>query len=108
MEYISTPKVTQRLAKDQLVITTSNGDYFQSYGTLIAHRNLGGRITLDAHYWDYSKTTTKWRNRFTELTTNETSQGINEGIIQLRDLNQIYDRVNVRGDYEGSRSKTRF
>ena len=69
------------------------GQMFQSYDSAIAFRsyrnNAGfdGTLYLDERYWDYSVTTSKYRNQFTGLTTAQTKAGINDGSIKLVDLN---------------------
>ena len=42
--------------------------FFQSYSTMIAKRE-GAALTLDVNAWDYSRTTARYRNQFTGLTT---------------------------------------
>lgn len=71
---------------NQFIIELSNTTVFQSYGTVIAKLEAG-YLTLDAKAWDYSRTTAKYRNKFTGLSTEETKQGIKEGTIKLVDLN---------------------
>ena len=64
-----------------------SGDAFQSYKTLIAYRTYQGKLYLDRNAWDYSRTTSKYRNMFTGLTTKETEKRIASGDIELIDLN---------------------
>lgn len=71
---------------NQFIIELSNTTVFQSYGTVIAKLEAG-YLTLDEQAWDYSRTTAKYRNKFTGLSTEETKQGIKEGTIKLVDLN---------------------
>lgn len=70
---------------DHYIITVGKKVYFQSYKTLIAIVN-DGRITLNRHYWDFSKTTAAYRNRFLGLTTKQTKELIADGTIKLRAL----------------------
>ena len=68
------------------------GDMFQSYDTCIAFKGYGSihfteGLYLDRNSWDYSKTTAKYRNQFTGLTTAQTKAGIKDGSIKLVDLN---------------------
>lgn len=72
---------------NQYIISTTEGTYFQSYNTIIAFRNLKGEITLDLYKWNYSKTTSKYRNYFTGLSTKETIDLIKSGEIKLERLN---------------------
>ena len=64
-----------------------SGNRFQSYRSMIAHKDYMGNLYLDNTYWDYSRTTAKYRNRFTGLNTAETKAGIADGSIKLVDLN---------------------
>lgn len=80
-------RVVQCSYKNQFVINTDEGVYFQSYNTIIAFIDNKGKITLDEDKWDYSATTSKYRNKFTGLTTQETKKMIESGEIRLRDLN---------------------
>lgn len=74
---------------NQFVIIDDNGiEWFQSYRSIIAKRTVKGEITLDNYYWDYSRTTTKYRNVFLGITTEETKKRIKEGRIVLDNLNK--------------------
>lgn len=74
--------------KNQLIITTSEGTFFQSYSSIIAFRPYNGDKTqLDSRYWDYSKTTGKYRNQFLGETKKETESKIASGEYLLADLN---------------------
>ena len=79
--------VEQFHVKNQFLINTNEGVCFQSYNTIIAFIDNKGKITLDEDKWDYSVTTSKCRNKFTGLTTQETKKKIESGEIQLVDLN---------------------
>lgn len=72
---------------NQYIIWTDEGRYFQSYQTLIAFVDHSGQITLDKERWNYSVTTSKYRNQFTGFDTNETRKRIADGTIKLEDLN---------------------
>jgi len=62
--------------------------YFQSYGTMIARIDVKThKIALDTRYWDYSSTTSKYRNSFLGLTSAETKAMIKSGEITLTNLN---------------------
>ena len=80
--------VEQFHVKNQFLIHAESGVYFQSYNTIIAFIDNEGKITLDEDKWDYSVTTSKYRNKFTGLTTQETKSKIKYGLIQLSDLNK--------------------
>ena len=65
-------------------------ELFQSYTTTIAKRfeACGTAILeLDRDKWNYSRTTSRYRNQFTGLTTAQTKAGIKDGSIKLVDLN---------------------
>ena len=81
-------RVEQFHVKNQFLIHAETGVYFQSYNTIIAFKLNSGFIMLDKGKWDYSVTTSKYRNKFTGLTTQETKKKIESGEIQLRDLNK--------------------
>lgn len=72
---------------NQFIITTDKGRYFQSYRTVIAFRPYGGKVQLDADSWDYSVTTSRYRNQFLGETTKETLAKIQSGEYELVDLN---------------------
>ena len=44
-------------------------------------------MLLDKYYWDYSRTTSKYRNQFLSATTEETKQHIKKGTYKLTNLN---------------------
>lgn len=63
---------------------------FQSYNSIIAIRTIwrdGQVIELDETYWDYSRTTGKYRNEFLGENTAETRKKIKKGEYKLADLN---------------------
>jgi hypothetical protein len=75
--------------KNQFVIWTDEGCYFQSYNAIIAFRPLNGEpIQLDSNYWNYSKTTGKYRNLFLSETKADTERKIKSGKYILTDLNK--------------------
>ena len=75
-----------REVANQFIIEHEGKAYFQSYSTIIAVRE-GRKLTLDKNYWDYSATTSKYRNEFTGMNTAETKKAIKNGEIKLADLN---------------------
>ena len=94
---------TGKPVANQYVITDDQGNtYFQSYESIIAkipdlhntscftkddlnsHRF---QIVLDKTYWNYSVTTSKYRNQFLNESTQETQAKINSGEYNLVDLN---------------------
>tara|TARA_R100000700_G_scaffold638_1_gene1735 strand:+ start:296 stop:565 length:270 start_codon:yes stop_codon:yes gene_type:complete len=75
------------LVPNQFKIYTSEGSYFQSYRTVIAFIDNNGKVFLDEDSWDYSRTTSKYRNLFLNKNTQEIKQLINEGEYKLKNLN---------------------
>ena len=74
---------------NQYMIDTPEGRYFQSYRAIIAFIPIsaGRKVQLDKHYWDYSRTTGKYRNEFLGETKRETEAKIKTGEYELTDLN---------------------
>ena len=73
-------------------------EYFQSYESVIVDRIIWGakdayttkdkvEIKLDSKYWNYSATTSKYRNQFLNETTAETKHKIETGEYILTNLN---------------------
>lgn len=73
--------------KNQFVIYTDEGAYFQSYDVIIAFNPFKGKIQLDENYWNYSRTTQKYRNMFLREYTEDTRKNIENGVYILKDLN---------------------
>jgi len=74
--------------KNQFEIQTKDGIYFQSYNSLIVFKPVKGKIKLDRQYWDYSVTTSKYRNLFLGENKKATERKIKEGVYVLADLNK--------------------
>ena len=73
VQQMTSPRTGEAVA-NQFKIYTPKGVYFQSYNSIIAFKpNDKRRIQLDSYYWDYSRTTGKYRNMF-----------LNEGITETR------------------------
>ena len=72
---------------NQFIIRTNDGTYFQSYQSIIALIKNDGSVVLDDYYWDYSRTTGKYRNEFLMEGIAETRQKIASGEYQLTNLN---------------------
>jgi hypothetical protein len=65
---------------------------FQSYSATIATRITWDdciKIKLDSKYWNYSTTTSRYRNQFLGETTKETQVKIASGEYILADLNDV-------------------
>jgi len=72
---------------NQFEILTDTARFFQSYNSIIAKVDNDNNITLESHYWDYSKTTSKYRNMFLNMSTNDIKKDIKSGNIKLDNLN---------------------
>jgi len=71
---------------NQFIIRTGKSVIFQSYNSMIV-KITNKNTYLDTYYWDYSKTTGKYRNLFLGETKKETEQKIKKGIYKLKNLN---------------------
>lgn len=80
-----------RAVPNQFIIDGEAGHvYFQSYNSIIVDRyyTAGQKIVkLDRNKWDYSKTTSRYRNLFLGETKKETQAKIDTGEYILTDLN---------------------
>ena len=79
---------------NQFIISTDNGmQYVQSYDSIIVkyepsfNSDIKAKIVLDKTYWNYSVTTSKYRNKFLDETTKQTKEKIKSGQYILADLN---------------------
>lgn len=88
------PKVTNmnsprsgKPVANQFTIEIGTLTFFQSYSTVIAVRDPQGHITLDKDMWDYSITTSKYRNEFLNENTATTRKNIANGTHSVADLN---------------------
>tara|TARA_R100001509_G_scaffold150858_1_gene110032 strand:- start:440 stop:709 length:270 start_codon:yes stop_codon:yes gene_type:complete len=73
---------------NQFEIYTDEFVIFQSYNSVIAKMMSSGQVYLDENYWDYSKTTGKYRNIFLAENKKETQAKIDSGEYILTDLNK--------------------
>lgn len=71
---------------NQFEIRENGKRIFQSYNSVICVIE-NGVVTLDEYYWDYSKTTGKYRNIFLGENKKDTERKIKEGIYKLANLN---------------------
>lgn len=85
---IQIPNRTKQIAPNQILITTEQGEFFQSYESMIAAKLETGKVLLDEEYWDYSKTTGKYRNLFLGEDKATTQKKINDGTYVLVNLNK--------------------
>ena len=81
---------------NQFIIHNDNEEYFQSYKSIIVkkvtqwffnYEQKETKIFLDEHFWDYSKTTSRYRNKFLNETTKEIQNKIKSGEYILTNLN---------------------
>jgi hypothetical protein len=80
---------------NQFVITIGNKEYFKSYDSMIV-KIENGKVYLDETYWDYSSTTSKYRNQFLGDTTKETQRKIKSGEYILTNLNDEEDNEIIK------------
>lgn len=100
MQFLSVEPMTSRggnpLANQQ-IMSSNLGQMFVSYGTNICYKSkqtykdgdvIRPKYIFDEFYWNYSRTTSKYRNEFLGFGVNECRKGIKEGWIQLTNLNK--------------------
>lgn len=73
---------------NQFTIKVGPNTYFQSYNSVIALERPGKKTILDERYWNYSRTTGKYRNQFLGETLAETRRKIEDGTYLLANLNE--------------------
>ena len=88
---------------NQIIITDTEKDSetFQSYDSIIAIKEKKNErysyavpeehktnVTLDEYYWNYSRTTAKYRNIFLNEHTERTRNKIKSGEYKLKNLNK--------------------
>ena len=76
---------------NQFIITSKDKTIFQSYDSIIAVKWDDGDIFLDKTYWDYSRTTGKYRNQFLGEDIKTTRKKIKSKEYRLVDLNNTYN-----------------
>ena len=89
---------------NQFIVTDENtNEYFQSYNSMIVKKQLithyttmgsgtgsctkSTQVYLDKKFWNFSNTTSKYRNKFLNETTKQTIAKIKSGEYKLVDLN---------------------
>ena len=75
---------------NQFIITDDNKTYFQSYRSIIVKiKRLEDKVVtyLDPVYYNYSRTTSKYRNAFLGESTKEIESKIKQGVYILENLN---------------------
>ena len=79
---------------NQIIITDTKKDSvtFQSYDAIIAvktwDKNGKRKVLLDEYFWNYSRTTAKYRNIFLNEYTERTRNKIKNGEYKLTNLNK--------------------
>lgn len=71
---------------NQFIIRDGDKEIFKSYNSIIAIKE-NGTVTLDSYFWNYSLTTSKYRNIFLGESTKETQAKIKSGEYKLANLN---------------------
>jgi len=72
---------------NQFIISTAEAIYFKSYNSIIVKQCFNDGVFLDENYWEYSNTTSKYRNLFLNETKKETQAKLESGEYKLADLN---------------------
>ena len=72
---------------NQFIITTDDGEFFQSYDSIICFKPNDGKVQLDPQYWDYSKTTSKYRNLFLGCDSETVRNRLADGEYEFKELN---------------------
>ena len=75
---------------NQFIIIDNNATYFQSYNSIIAKIEMiegTKKIFLDEYYYNYSRTTSKYRNLFLGEVTKDIEKKIKEKEYTLTNLN---------------------
>jgi len=81
-------KRSGRPVANQFIIESAHHTIFQSYSTIIGAKDKeSGEVCLDEDSWNYSPTTSKYRNQWLGITTKETKDRIASGKIKLYKLN---------------------
>jgi hypothetical protein len=75
---------------NQFIIIDNNATYFQSYNSIIAKIEMiegSKKVFLDEYYYNYSRTTSKYRNLFLGEVTKDIEKKIKEKEYILTNLN---------------------
>lgn len=77
---------------NQFIIRDGQVVLFQSYDSVIVRVRVsptkGKKVQLDINYWDYSRTTGKYRNQFLNESKKDTQRNIDSGTYKLTNLNK--------------------
>ena len=96
--FIGVEQMTSRsgnVVPNQAILSDMTGKTFVSYGSKIVYQSkdrasdgLPLEIIVDENYWDYSRTTGKYRNEFMNMGVQDVRDHIKEGRIQVGNLNR--------------------
>jgi hypothetical protein len=96
--FIGVEQMTSRsgnVVPNQTILSDMTGKTFVSYGSKIVYQSkdrgsdgLPLEIIVDEHYWDYSRTTGKYRNEFMNMGVQDVRNYIKECRIKLGNLNR--------------------
>ena len=96
--FIGVEQMTSRsgnVVPNQTILSDMTGRTFVSYGSKIVYQSndrasdgLPLEIIVDENYWDYSRTTGKYRNEFMNMGTQDVRNYIKKGRIKLGNLNR--------------------
>jgi len=96
--FIGVEQMTSRSGNavpNQTILSDMTGRTFVSYGSKIVYQSkdrasdgLPLEIIVDENYWDYSRTTGKYRNEFMNMGVQDVRDYIKEGRIKLGNLNR--------------------
>lgn len=86
VESMTSPK--GNTVANQFKIFGDNGEtFFQSYSSIIARISYNESVKLDAKYWNYSRTTSKYLSKFLNEPMKDIKRKVKEGVYQLVNLN---------------------
>ena len=96
--FIGVEQMTSRsgnIVPNQTILSDMTGKTFVSYGSKIVYQSkdrgsdgLPLEIVVDENYWDYSRTTGKYRNEFMNMGVQEVRNHIKNGRIKVGNLNR--------------------
>jgi len=74
---------------NQFIITNEEGQFFQSYESIIAFKPNDPMepILLDCEYWNFSRTTSKYRDQFLKCKSKDIKKMTKDGDIIFVNLN---------------------
>lgn len=74
--------------KNQLLLNSKEGVYFQSYNTIIAFKGFSGEVELDYKYFNFSRTTIIYCNKFLNEKSGDILKKVQNGTYKLINLNK--------------------